>query len=93
MSSDPRSEKVAVVADTLLVQALPQLRDEGYGVMQLPPAALDRETAAEWVSQTAEQVAEYLRNGYEVVLVADVEGRSALDDALARLGIEPLGRR
>lgn len=90
MSADPRARKIAVVADELLLERLPQLRDEGYGVMQLPPAALDPATAAEWLEQTAEQVAEYRRNDYEVVLVGDGAWTAGLAEAIERLGVEPL---
>jgi hypothetical protein len=93
MTGDPRAEKVAVVADTLFMSSLPTLRDEGYGVMQLPPAGLDEAVAAEWLQQTAEQVAEYARNGYHLVLVDDGAWGPRLDEALARLGTPPLARR
>ena len=93
MSRDPRAEKVAVVADTLFASTLPALREEGYGVMQLPPSGLDEAVAAEWLQQTAEQVAEYARNGYHLVLVDDGSWGPRLDEALARLGTPPLSRR
>ncbi len=93
VSGDPRSEKVAVVADALFASSLAGLREEGYGVMQLPAPGLDPAAAAESLQQTAEQVAEYVRNGYEVVLVDDGSWGERLDDALARLGRPPLTRR
>ncbi len=92
MSDDPRARKIAVVADGLLMERLPQLRNAGYGVMQLPPATLDPGTAAAWLEQTAEQIAEYRRNDYEVVLVDDGAWTPGLAGALERLGIEPLPR-
>lgn len=88
--SDPRARKIAVVADGLLLERLPQLSSDGYGVMQLPPATLDPSTAAEWLEQTAEQIAEYRRNDYEVVLVDDGAWSVELAQALERLGVEPL---
>lgn len=88
--SDPRGRKIAVVADGLLLERLPQLSSEGYGVMQLPPATLDPGTAAEWIEQTAEQIAEYRRNDYDVVLFDDGAWGAGLTQALERLGIEPL---
>jgi hypothetical protein len=93
VTGDPRSKKVAVVADALFASSLSDLRREGYGVMQLPPPGLDPGVAAEWLQQTAEQVAEYARNGYELVLVDDGSWGSRLDEALAGLGTPPLLRR
>jgi hypothetical protein len=90
VSDDPRARKIAVVADELLLERLPQLRNEGYGVMQLPPATLDPATAAAWLQQTAEQIAEYRRNDYEVVLLDDGAWSAGLAGALERLGVEPL---
>ncbi|HEY2935037.1 MAG TPA: hypothetical protein VGJ25_00470 [Gaiellaceae bacterium] len=71
MSSDPRSRRVAVVADSLLEPLLDELRAEGFGIIQLPPAGLDGETVHAWLEQVAEHVAEFRRNDYEVVLVSD----------------------
>ena len=88
---DPRSEKVAVVSEAELVERLPALREAGYGLMQLPAADLSTEIANESLAQLAEQVAEYRRNGYEVVLAGDGGvWRAALVAALARVGVEPL---
>jgi len=90
---DPRSEKVAVVPEARFVELLPELRAAGYGLMQLPPADLAKGTAAEAVGQLAEQVAEYRRNAYEVVLAGTGAWCAELDAELARLGLEPLARR
>ena len=89
-SADPRSEKVAVVPDAALVALLPVLREAGYGLIQLPPTELAAETAAEWLAQTAEQIAEYRRNGYQVVLAAPGSWSAGLDVELVRLGESPL---
>ena len=91
-ASDPRSERVAVVPEALLVELLPSLREAGYGLMQLPPADLSPTTATEWLAQLAEQVAEYRRNDYEVVLAGTGAWCAELDDALGKLGLEPLRR-
>jgi len=88
--SDPRSRRVAVVADALLETTIDELGREGFGIIQLPPAGLDRETTAAWLEQTAEHVAEFVRNDYEVVLVDDGIHSAGLDTALAALGVEPL---
>jgi hypothetical protein len=90
MSVDPRSRRVAVVADSLFEQTLDDLHDEGFGVVQLPPAELDAETTAAWLEQTAEHVAEFRRNDYEVVLVDDGRHTTELAAALAELGVPPL---
>jgi DNA-binding transcriptional LysR family regulator len=88
--SDARSRRIAVVADSLLEDVLDELRGEGFGIIQLPPAGLEPEVTAAWLEQTAEHVAEFLRTGYEVVLVDDGDSSSALAAALAELGVAPL---
>jgi len=91
-TSDPRSEKVAVVPEAQLVELLPALRQAGYGLMQLPPADLAPEIAAEWLAQLAEQVVEYRRNDYDVVLAVPGAWCAELDAELGRVGFEPLVR-
>jgi hypothetical protein len=88
--SDPRSRRIAVVADSLLETTLDELGREGFGIIQLPPAGLDRETTGTWLEQTAEHVAEFRRNDYDVVLVDDGLHSDGLNDALQALGVEPL---
>src|SRR6266850_6926391 len=89
-AADPRSRRVAVVADSLLEPLLDELGREGFGVIQLPPAGLDRETVTSWLEQTAEHVAEFRRNDYEVVLADDGLYAPELERALATLGVGPL---
>jgi hypothetical protein len=88
--SDPRARRIAVVADSLLEPMLDELEREGFGVIQLPPAGLDAETIGAWLDQTAEHVAEFKRNGYEVVLADDGLYAPELEQALATLGVAPL---
>jgi hypothetical protein len=88
--SDPRARRIAVVADSLLGPMLDELDREGFGVIQLPPAELDRDTVAAWLEQTAEHVAEFRRNDYEVVLADDGLYTAELEQALATLGVGPL---
>jgi hypothetical protein len=90
MSSDPRSRRVAVVADSLLDSLLPELRDGGFGTIQLPPDGLEPALAADWIEQVAEHVAEFVRNHYEVVLAGDGRHDARLGEALAALGVGPL---
>jgi hypothetical protein len=87
---DARSRKIAVVADSLLPSLLDRLDEEGYGVIQLPPAGLDSDTAWLWLEQVAEHVAEFRRNDYEIVLADDGEYGSRLHEALSGLGVGPL---
>ena len=90
MNADPRARRVAVVADSLLEPLLDELGAQGYGVIQLPPAGLDRETALAWLEQVAEHVAEFRRNDYEVVLAGDglfAQELEALD--LPQYAIQP----
>lgn len=90
VGTDSRSRKVAVVAESLLDGLLDRLEEQGYGVIQLPPSGLDRETAALWLEQTAEHVAEFVRNDYEVVLADDGEYGDALHQALSGLRVGAL---
>lgn len=90
MISDPRSRRIAVVADSLLEPMLDELSRGGFGVIQLPPAGLDRETVDLWLEQTAEHVAEFLRNDYDVVLADDGLHSAQLERACAALGVDPL---
>jgi hypothetical protein len=88
--TDPRSRRIVVVADSLLEPMLDELGREGFGVIQLPPAGLDPETVDLWLEQTAEHVAEFLRNDYEVVLADDGLHTTQLERACSALGVEPL---
>jgi hypothetical protein len=90
VTDDPRSRRIAVVADSLLEGRLDELRDQGWGAIQLPPADIDPETAGAWIELTAEQVAEYCRTGYEVVLLDDGTWGAELSAAIAALGVSPL---
>jgi hypothetical protein len=69
--SDPRGRRVAVVADSLLERLLPELQEQGFGVIQLPPVGLPADVAAEWLEQVSEHVEEFVRTGYEVMLADD----------------------
>jgi len=90
MDADPRSYRVAVVADSLLEPLLGELERDGWGVIQLPPAGLDADVVAAWLEQVAEHVAEFRRNDYEVVLADDGLYSGELGAALGVLGVAPL---
>ena len=90
MNADPRARRIAVVADSLLERLLPELRERGYGVIQLPPAGLPADVAGEWLEQVAEHVQEFVRTGYEVVLADDgAHGAALASLALAQYAIQP----
>lgn len=90
MSADPRASRVAVVADSLFVARLDELRDAGWGVIQLPPATIEPTIAREWIAQAAEQVAEYQRTGYAVSLLDDGAWAEELGEhGLATLPVFP----
>ena len=59
-------------------------------MIQLPPAGLDGETVAAWLEQTAEHVAEFRRNEYEVVVADDGLYAAELERAFAMLDLAPL---
>ena len=93
MRGDARAYRVAVVADALLGGLVDVLEAEAWGVIQLPPAGLDAATASAWLEHVAEHVAEFRRNGYDVVLLLDDAAQAAgLDAALAELGVSGLPR-
>jgi hypothetical protein len=92
IGSDPRSRRMAVVADSLLESLLDPLVQAGYGIIQLPPPGLDDETASLWLEQVAEHVAEFVRNEYTVVLADDGGYAEPLARALGELGLEPIPR-
>jgi hypothetical protein len=98
VEGDKRSHRVAVCADALVnpepggLDALAVCEATGFGVMQLPATWYPADVAAGWIEQVAEQLDEYLRRGYAVVVVmpaGDPAGASqleALTGALAKIG-------
>jgi hypothetical protein len=100
VEGDARGFRVAVCADTLVnpepggLDALAVCARAGFGVMQLPATWYPDDVAAGWLEQVAEQLDEYLRRGYAVVLVtragdaAGTRQREALGAALAAISHE-----
>jgi hypothetical protein len=100
VEGDARGFRVAVCADALVnpepggLDALAVCERTGFGVMQLPATWYPEEVAAGWIEQVAEQLDEYLRHDYAVVLVtrahdaAGARQRTALGAALAAIGHE-----
>jgi hypothetical protein len=92
MEGDERSFRVALVAAGLVnpppggLDALAVLERAGWGVMALPADWYPDDVAAPLLEQVAEQVDEFARHGYDVVLIG---ARAGLHDALARLDREP----
>ena len=74
------------MADSLLEARFDELRDGGWGIVQLPPGELDADDARDWLELAAEQIAEYERTGYELVLLDDGTWAAELERVLAGLG-------
>lgn len=98
MEGDARGFRIAICADALVnpepgcLDALAICERTGFGVMQLPATWYPDDVAAGWLEQVAEQLDEYLRHDYTVVLVTragDADAtrqRAALAEALAAVG-------
>ena len=98
MEGDLRGFRVAVCADALVnpepggLDALAICERANFGVMQLPATWYPDDVAAGWLEQVAEQLDEYLRRGYAVVLLlpardaAATRQRKALAAALEAIG-------
>jgi hypothetical protein len=90
MDGDARSFRIALTADAYVnppaggLDGLAVLEQAGWGVMQLPDAAYPAEMTRRILADVAEQVQEFRRHGYDIVLVGE---RAGLDDALADVGL------
>jgi hypothetical protein len=88
---DKRGFRIALVADELVnpaaggIDALEVLRDEDWGVIQLPPAWYPAEVAAPLLEQIAEHVEEFARHHYQLVLIGE---RHGLEDALRQARLQ-----
>jgi len=87
---DKRSFRVALVADRYVnplpggLDALAVLAEAGWGAMQLPANDYPAEIATRVLAEVAEQAEEFIRHGYDFVLIGDRDG---LVEALARAGL------
>lgn len=90
MKPDERSMRIALTADRYLnpppggLDALAVLAPAGWGVMALPPEDYPEPVRAGMLAEVADQVAEFSRGGYEIVLVGEPGG---LGEALAAHGL------
>jgi hypothetical protein len=87
---DERSFRIALVADQYVnpppggADGIAAAAKAGWGVMQLPPADYPEDVAARLLAEVADQVEEFSRHGYDLVLVGEPAG---LGEALAIVGI------
>jgi hypothetical protein len=88
---DERGCRVALVADELVnppsdaFDSLEVLRDEDWGVVQLPPTWYPTDVAPQLLAQIAEHIEEFARHGYQIVLVGQ---RPGLAEALSAVGLD-----
>jgi hypothetical protein len=90
MKPDERSFRIALVADRYVnpppggFDAVAVAAQTGWGVMQLPADDYPAEVAGPLLAEVAEQVEEFSRHGYGLVLVGE---RAGLAEALAQVGV------
>ena len=90
MKPDERSFRIALVADRYVnpppggLDAVAAAVQAGWGVMQLPADDYPAEVAGPLLAEVAEQVEEFTRHGYGLVLVGDRQG---LAEALGGVGV------
>jgi hypothetical protein len=90
MDGDARSFRVALTADAYVnpppggVDGLAVLDEAGWGVMQLPDPAYPAEMTRRILADIAEQVQEFHRHRYDIVLVGEDGG---IVTALAKAGL------
>jgi hypothetical protein len=87
---DERSFRIALIADRFVnpppggLDGLAAAAEAGWGVMQLPAADYPDALAARMLAEVAEQVEEFRRHGYDLVVVGECQGLAA---ALAAVGL------
>lgn len=45
------------------------IRDSGFGVLKMPPTNIDKVTAIKWVESTIDQIEEYSKRGFKVLIL------------------------
>jgi hypothetical protein len=87
---DARGFRIALTDDVYVnpppggLDGLAVLEAAGWGVMQLPAADYPAGTRARILASVADQVQEFARHGYAIVLVGEGAG---VDEALAAAGV------
>jgi hypothetical protein len=87
---DERSFRIALLADEYVnpppggVDGLAAAAQAGWGVMQLPAPDYPAEIAARMLAEVAQQLEEFSRHGYDIVLVGERDGLAA---ALKAVGL------
>jgi hypothetical protein len=90
MERDARSFRVALMADRYVnpppggIDGIAAAAETGWGVVQLPADDYPAPLAGRLLLEVAEQVEEFARHGYDLVLVGSREG---LAEALTRVGL------
>ena len=90
MKRDERSFRVALMADRYVnpapgdVDGVAAAAQAGWGVLQLPPDDYPAELVKRLLLEVSEQVEEFARHGYDLVLVGGCDG---LAGALAEVGL------
>ena len=90
MERDERSYRIALTADRYVnpepggLDGLAVLAEAGWGVIQLPAEDYPAAVADRILAEVAEQVREFCRHGYQLVMVGE---SSRLAGALATIGV------
>ncbi|MEP7024060.1 MAG: hypothetical protein ABJB47_09685 [Actinomycetota bacterium] len=91
MEGDARGFRIALTADTYVnpppggLDGLAVLDAAGWGVMQLPAADYPAQVTARILADVAEQVQEFHRHAYDIVLIGGDDG--GLATALDAVGV------
>lgn len=94
-ASDHRSYRVALVSDRYVnprpsgLDVMPILLECGWGAIQLPSDKYTKGTADLLLEQVAEQVEEFHRRGYDLVIIG---GHAGLIRALTSAGVPSIDR-
>jgi hypothetical protein len=82
---DARSFRVALIADEFVnpgpegIDGLSVLEGEGWGAIPLPPDSCPNDVATEILEHIGDEVEEFARNRYDLVLIGS---RAGIEDAL-----------